>query len=330
MPWIRSGDNAATYPPLMMIAGMKGADERTVNEAAGFVFRCAFQSGAHMTDYRVDVGTAYMIGGARTDELVRLCVRAGLLEQVTEKGLRYWKLVEDPEFIHIRLRKEVEWERQQRNDTRDPGLRAPVLLRDGDQCRWCAKRVEWRGRTTNRTGTLDHLHPGQPGTVETMVVACKACNSARQANAQWEADHPLRPAPPAPLYGRWTAEYLTENGYPTEPNIGPSDATQQPQARPSGADTAPERVRPATTASDGRATSAGPDGPPPEKYPEKSKGRSDRTSSAGSGLAGSGVGSSGVGSGSGHGGSDSGPPAPARRRRGRRGSRRARVEGGQA
>jgi len=314
MPWIRSGDNAATYPPLMSIAGMRGADERTVNEAAGFVFRCAFQSGAHMTDYLVDVGTAYMIGGARTDELLRLCQRAGIFTEVKDKGLRYFKLIEDPEFIHIRLRKEIEWERQQRNDTRDPGLRAPVLLRDGDQCRWCTKRVEWRGRTTNRTGTLDHLHPGQPGTVETMVVACKACNSARQANPQWEADHPLLAAPRAPLYGRWTAEYLTENGYPTEPNIGPSDATQQPQARPSGADTAPERVRPATTASDGRATSAGPDHPPPKKSPDKSKGRSDRTSSAGSGQVGSVLGSSGVGSGSGE-----GLPQPKPRRRGRRG-----------
>lgn len=327
MPWIRSGDNAATYPPLMSTAGMKGADERTVNEVAGFVFRCAFQSGAHMTDYRIDVGTAYMIGGARTDELVRLCVRAGLMTPVNEAGLRYWQLVADPEFIHIRLRREVEWERQQRNDTRNPAIRVGVLRRDGDQCRWCGKVVQWRGRTTNRSGTLDHLKPGEAGTVETMVVACKGCNSARQDNPGWDDERELLPVPQEPLYGRHTADYLTEHGYPVEPNLGPSDATQQPQARPSGADTAPTRVRPATTASDAGATSAGPEAGLDEKSHRNSLPGSDKTGSAGSGRVGTALGSSG--SGPDGEGSQSGlaPPGGGRRRRGRRG-RGSRMQGG--
>lgn len=327
MPWIRSGDNAATYPPLMSIAGMKGADERIINEAAGFVFRCAFQSGAHMTDYKIDVGTAYMIGGARTDELVRLCVRAGLLTAGSDGGVRFWKLVEDPEFIHIRLRREVEWERQQRNDTRDPSLRIGVQRRDGDQCRWCGKVVQWRGRTTNRSGTLDHLRPGEAGTVETMVVACKGCNSSRQDNERWDEDHELLPPPQAPLYGLHTASYLTERGYPTEANLVPSDATQ-PQARPSGADPAPKRVRPATTASDAGATSAGPEAELARKSSRKSIPGSDKTSPAGSGLVGSVPGSTGSGPEGPASGVGPAPPAPGRRRRRGRRGRGARQQGG--
>ena len=82
MPWTRTGDNAATYPRLMQVAGGRGADERTVNEVAGWLFRCAFQSAAHMTDYVIDAGTAWMLGGARTDDLVRLAVKTGLLAKV--------------------------------------------------------------------------------------------------------------------------------------------------------------------------------------------------------------------------------------------------------
>lgn len=325
MPWIRSGDNAATYPALMRTAGDRRADERTVNEVAGFVFRCAFQSGAHMTDYVIDAGTAYMIGGARTDELLRLCVKSGLFEATTDRGMRSWKLLEDPEFIHIRLRKEVEWERQQRNDTRDPALKVPVLRRDGDQCRWCGVVVQWRGRTTKRTGTLDHLEPGQPGTPATMVVACKGCNSARQDNPQWQDDHPLRAAPAAPLYGPLTAEYLTDNGYPTEATTGAQVAQQQAQTRRASADPAPSGVRPASPVSD---ASAQPATVPPEVAQEsgdKSPPGSDRTTPAGSGRdgSGSGVGEVGLGEGSGVG--------ERRGRRGRRGSGSSRQQqGGQA
>lgn len=241
MPWTRSGDNAATYPALMQLQGHRDADERTVNEVFGFLMRCAFQSAAHMTDYVLDSGTAYMIGGARTDTLVRLCVSAKVLTPTKINGLKAWRLIADPEFIHIRLRSEVEWERQQRNDTRKPEITVPVRRRDGDNCRWCGVLVQWRGQRTNRTATLDHLVPGEAGTVETMVVACWGCNSGRKNNAElWDDNHTLRPAPAHPNYGQWTAKHLTDNGYPTTPTLHSDDA-------PAGddADPAPQRVRPA-------------------------------------------------------------------------------------
>lgn len=225
MPWTKVGDAAATYPRLMQTAGLAGADERTINEVAGWLWRCAFQSAAHMTDYVIDVGTAYMLGGSRTEELIRLCVKTGLLRERTVGGLRHFELIADPDFINIRLKQEVEWERQQNRDTKNHELRVPILLRDGDQCRYCAKVVAWRGRTTARSGSLDHRVPGAAGTVETMVVACVGCNSARGrvGAGEWEKDHPLLPAPRTPLYGGVTAKYLAEHGHFVTANLTPQE-----------------------------------------------------------------------------------------------------------
>lgn len=316
MPWTRIGDSAATYPKLMQTMGVAGADDRTLNEVAGWLFRCAFQSAAHTTDYRIDVGTAWMLGGARTEELIRIALAAGLAVEIVHEGVRYLRMIDDPEFVHIRLKDDVEWDRQQRRDTRDPRLRAPVLRRDGDNCRWCGVAVQWRGRRSSRTGTLDHLFPGQPGTVMTMVVACQGCNGSRQDNPQWDDDHDILAEPAAPRYGTTTAAYLSEHGYPTEPNAG-SD-TAPPGARSS---TPTDPARPDQAQRPVPAVGAAPQAQRPEPEPEvvqkvppksadKSTGCSDGTHSVGSGRDGSGQ------TGSGRDGSRG---ASRRRRRGGRG-----------
>ncbi len=331
MPWTRTGDNAATYPKLMSVMGQGGADERTVNEVAGWLFRCAFQSAAHMTDYVIDVGTAFMLGGSRTQDLVALATKAGLIVPTTVDGVQGFKLIEDPEFIHIRLRKDVEWERQQRKDTRDPRLRAPVLHRDGDNCRWCGVGVQWRGQTTNRTGTLDHLEPGQAGTVATMVVACKGCNGARQDNPQWDDDHKLWPAPgqpgarlPIPNYGTHTVKYLAQHGYAVEQASGSSERP----ATAAATDTAPQQgVRP--DAAPGADTA--PDAPRvAQESAKESIPSTVKMNLAGSGRVGTGqVGKGQAGTGRARTGQGGSPPRATSahrtkpRRRGRRGGRRS-------
>lgn len=280
MPWTRTGDNAATYPALMQLRGHRAADDRLVNEVYGFVTRCYHQSAGHMTDYSVDYGTAEMIGGPRTDALIKWAERAEIfIPRKPVRGIRSWVLLQDPEFIHIKLRSEIEWDRTQRRDTRDPALTVPVRRRDGDNCRWCGVLVQWRGKPTNRKATFDHLVPGEAGTVETMIVACTACNSGRGGNVErWDDEHELRPEPAEPNYGKWTAAFLSENGYPTEPNIR-SDERTAPVA---GADSAPERVRPATPPSDDPARRAPGPATPPEPSSKSTSG-SVGTSKAGSG-----------------------------------------------
>lgn len=236
MPFLRAGDNAAMYPAVMTIAGYREADDRTVNEVFGWLFRMFTLSAGHMTDYRVDLGTALtMAGRSEFDRLLKLCVRAKLIEKVRHDGEQMLRLIEDPEFLHVRLKAEVEWERQQRLDASDPRLTIPVRARDGDACRYCGIVVYWRGRRSNRSGSLDHVTPGAPAVLDQFVVACQGCNSGLRDAAGSERAH-LRPPPAVPFYSAHTAEWLTRNGHP----VAASDDT----LRPALADTAP--LRPAS------------------------------------------------------------------------------------
>ena len=304
MTWTRGGDTAATYPDLMQVHGFHGADERTVNELFGFLMRCAFQCAAHLTDYVIDAGTAYMMGGARTDALIALGVQAGLLTPVEDPLVKKWTLRADPEFIHIPTRAEVAWKRTQLNDGRKVHLWVTVVLRDGDNCRWCGVGVVWRGRKSARSGELDHLHPGEEGTTETMVVSCRSCNAARGADRKaFESRIALRPAPGRPLYGEHSAEKLSANGYPTEVNNhsdqSPPHAAAAGDAPTSVRPAAPEPARPRPTKGNARTTPKSdplrpetwkPPAPEtPREVDQKSDPDSLRTGSAGSGRDGSGL-----------------------------------------
>lgn len=221
MPWVRVGDNAATYPKLLQIAAYPGADDRAVNEVFGWLYRCATQSAAWLTDYVIDSGTAHMLGAARTTELIGWCVRAGLLSPIEIDGLTSWVLLNDPAFIHIRTRKELEWEAQRRQDSANTHVTVPVRLRDGDQCRYCGIGVQWKGPETNRRAEYDHRQPGTPATIDTLVVACRSCNGARSDNPEWDLTHPLRPPPAAPYYGKATAAFLKANGHTVPVTLNP-------------------------------------------------------------------------------------------------------------
>lgn len=231
MAWVRVGDTAGTDPSLMAVMEHPKADERTINEAFGFVLRLATLSGAHFTDYVVDRGTCFMVGGSRAKDLIEICLFAGMLEPVELDGKTKYKIHDDPAFIHLRLKKEVMWERQRRNDNRDNGLVAPARKRDGDQCRYCGTVVYWPGPTSNRKGTMDHVHPGEAATIDTFVVACTRCNSAKQANVDWIADNPLQQPPKTPLYSQWTAKFLADNGYQVEANLQASDSAAEESSK---------------------------------------------------------------------------------------------------
>ena len=74
MSWSRGGDTAATYPPLLSVMDDPAADDRLLNEMAGFLWRLSTLSAAHLTDYVVNRGTVHMIGTGRAGELTRIAV----------------------------------------------------------------------------------------------------------------------------------------------------------------------------------------------------------------------------------------------------------------
>lgn len=230
MSWVRHGDESDTDPRLMAVMGLPGADNRSPNEVHGFISRCAAYSAKHKTDYVIDLGAAVLYANGNHEQLIALSVGAGLMEWADIEGVRKLRIVEDPDYIHIRSKADTEWDNQRSRDNTDPNLKGPVILRDGDQCRWCGKEVVWPGKVSNRKATLDHLHPGEPGTVDTLVVACLTCNTSRQDDdtGSWDQYHQLRPVPEHPHYGRWTLKYLQERGLlPTPSDAGASEGSSQ-------------------------------------------------------------------------------------------------------
>jgi len=332
MTWTRTGDNAATYPDLMKVHGMDGTDQRTVNELSGWLLRCAFQVAAHKTDYEVDMGTAHMLGNGRGPELIALAVRAGLVTIEERDGLRHLVIKQDPEFIHIPTRAELEWAAQRNSDRRNTRLLVQVLLRDGDNCRWCGILVHWTGTTTDRKGEWDHMDPTQPETTkDLLVVSCLRCNRGRGVDREaWDSSHELREPPEHPRFGKHSAKRLTDNGFPTEANHRSDDS-----AAPAGADTArPRAVRSATpappqpsrvvpaAAGTAPSTSATSSATTPREVVPRSSGTVPNPQSVKSQLAGSGrdgTGLSQVSPGAPEGDGAALPTARKKRRRGKRG-----------
>lgn len=235
MPWLKVGDLAADHPIALAVLENDDADERIVNELFGFAARCATLAAAHETDYIVPMGTARQIAGiSRANALIDMAVRAGYFTRVEHEGKPALKLHEDPEgnLFNMILKSERAWKKQRDSDRRNPEVLVPVRQRDGDACRWCGKVVNWLNRKGNTGATYDHLRPGQAATVDTYVVACKACNSARKEGLHWKER--LMDPPQQPYYGPQTVAFLANHG------IAVPDTTNRPQVTP-----APDLEQPA-------------------------------------------------------------------------------------
>lgn len=231
MAWMRVSDTAAMYPPLLAIAEHPDADDRTVDEVFGWWTRLATLSAQHLTDYVVTFGVVLTVSGskARADRLIALAVFAGLLTEVDLEGRRGVKLLDDPEFVHLKTADEIAWEKQRREDNGNPAITVLVRLRDGDACRYCGRVVRFTARRGKLAGTYDHRPPGEPADAERSVVSCAECN-ARRGNAPLEvadAAVPLLPPPSEPYFHRGTRTWLngytallTENGLTPPPLVG--------------------------------------------------------------------------------------------------------------
>lgn len=221
MPWLRTGDTAANHPVVLSVLEDKRVDDRLVNEAFGFVLRCALQSTAHLTDYVISHGTAVqMAGHSRADELISVAIAAGYLTEVADgEGRRAYKLIEDDTFIHMRTREEIEWERQRKLDNSNPALTIPVRLRDGDACRYCGLVVNFQGdRRGQKAGTYDHLDR-QVQSPKDMVVACGRCNAALLDAPRAHREKQMMPPPKKPYFKPKTLEWLRTHEYVITHNI---------------------------------------------------------------------------------------------------------------
>ena len=269
MAWLRKGDNAATHPFVMALYDVDPTDERLVNEALGFLQRCAEQSAGHLTDGVIDRGTAVLMGGpSRWESLVAACVQAGLLTRHGRGKRPAWKIAEDADFLHIRSRSELEYERRRKRDAANPDLVVPARLRDGDGCRYCGQVVLWRARRGLRRGTYHHREGRhtKTTTVEMFVVACHGCNlQLGDEGLAAEQMYPLLPPPSEPFYGADTVELLANNGVTVTPGIARPGSQPEPARGPADSSATPL----------GSRTVARPDTARPGSQPEPARGPAD-------------------------------------------------------
>lgn len=339
MAWTKTGDNAEEHPVVLEVLALTDGDYLLANAAYGFVHRCATHAAGHTTDYFISDGVTWSKGGPVAKQLCDLAERAGYWTRAEVGGRKGWQLIDDPGFIHIRLKAELDWERQQKKDVRNTKLTVPVRLRDGDACRYCGVVVYFVGdRKSGRNGTYDHRRPGEPATSpEDLVVACGSCNAGRKDDPDADVRYPLLPPPKErglePYYHAPTAAWLAKYGHHVRASDErPGDEPGEP--RDPATSGTPRRRDPATSGStrgepSGHRKVAPPLAPvvplAPRDPAARGTPRRDLPGPAdqlpdGSGFVGSGRDRDGPGSGHGV-GSGSRPPPERRRTRSRRGAR---------
>lgn len=72
-----------------------------------------------------------------------------------------------------------------------------VKRRDRDHCRYCWTEVDWNDRRSAKRGTIDHIDPDGPNSVENCVVSCGSCNRRKADRTPEDAEMELKP----PYYG---------------------------------------------------------------------------------------------------------------------------------
>lgn len=279
MPWLRVGDTSITHPVVLRALELEEADGRTLWELFGFVTACAIHAAGHKTDYVVELGTIRSIAGlSEAPRLIKSAIACGYFTEVQgEDGRKAYKIIDDPELFHMRLKEDIEWENRQRNDTRNKTLIVPIRKRDGDACRWCGKVVFWGDQKGPRGATYDHIKPGHGAvTPDDMVVACRSCNSSRKNDVfAWANRAPL-PVPDEPRYGQKTARFLADNGEPVkeiyalpiEVKTGERFVPVEPTGEVDSAEVEPAPVEPETLAPEAtgpKAVDSSPDEAPEEE-----------------------------------------------------------------
>lgn len=234
MPWAKFSDTAAHHPAVL--APMAFADWQPprwsqadlVNLLAGIFQRCAVQSAGYLTDYVITAGVFAATAGDNWQHWATLMQRAGYLTATEVDGQPAWRLVDDPtNLVHIRLRDELDWERQRKRDNSNANLTVAVRLRDGDGCRYCGVIVVWGDQRGGRGGTYDHRVPGQAAAgPDDLRVACHSCNGRRSNKADADDWCPPRPAPATPFYGAKTVALLADHGHRVRRSRTPRTGTQ--------------------------------------------------------------------------------------------------------
>ncbi|MCU1591589.1 MAG: hypothetical protein JWP11_2845 [Frankiales bacterium] len=202
MTWLRTDDQALTHPRVLHLRSL--ADPIATGEAViGWVMLAASWSGAQNTDGFIAEGAGMFASPEHWQHLSTFALKVGLITRTTAAvrreygGQRGWMVrMGEGEVFHLLSRKEIELRKEKRNITRRVPEKIEMLLRDGDQCRYCGDPVNEFDRKSGKMREQDHPDPTDASYV---VVACLECNrwKAGRPVEEWVEDggRPLLPPP---------------------------------------------------------------------------------------------------------------------------------------
>lgn len=232
MAWLRTDDQAPDHPKVLRSQSSPRPPDLVLGPEGfacavfGAVSLAAAWSAGKLQDGWLPESLMRRVAGRDADLLAKSAVRAGMFtkRQRGPLGEFGWYVNQEDELLHMRTSAEVNADRDRSRVTRQIGPTRLVRLRDGDQCRYCGKSVNWADRRSARGGTYDHPDPADR---DVFVVACFGCNRSKAERTPEQAGMPLLPVPDVPLIGPDTAQRF-------------SVPQQVPGARQHGAD-APAR-----------------------------------------------------------------------------------------
>jgi hypothetical protein len=129
-------------------------------------------------------------------KLSRLLVDVGLWED-RDSGDEGWQY-HDWFDIGYAPGEKVKLNRKRTKEMKNPDIVEAVKARDGDRCRYCARKVDWNDKRGDKGATYDHVIPGLARGVTNLVVACRKCNRDKAQRTPEQAGMTLLPPPNGP------------------------------------------------------------------------------------------------------------------------------------
>ncbi|WP_313546454.1 hypothetical protein [Corynebacterium sp.] len=214
MSWLRVGDTFNSQPEFMRAQelAVEREDAALPVLIKGWTMDLFTYSAQQFTDYYVTYGALVdRIGLIYAKQALDDLLAVGILTDVSTDSERKYKLVERESFIHLIKSTDKKMDAKRKRDRNKGTLQVPVLLRDGDQCRYCGIEVNWDDRRGDEGGTFDHREPEEETTPENYCVACRGCNKLRfELGPEADLELPMLDVPDEPIYGKSTRKQLVK------------------------------------------------------------------------------------------------------------------------
>lgn len=104
----------------------------------------------------------------------------GFLEQMDNGGLIIHDWLDYAGRLVEQIQTQAQKSKRNRELYKNEDLTREVRKRDGNNCRYCDKIVNWKDHKGPNGGTYDIVDSNSPVTVDNVVVSCRACSGLKQ------------------------------------------------------------------------------------------------------------------------------------------------------